>query len=125
MSIPCLYATDGFAFLIDHFIATVLVSEMGAKAEIGWTTPGEDGVKRHVYAQHIGTSWHFFERPKRRGKEIEWIPMPNVPLLDWLELLDALERGVVRRRYRPEELVSVRKRIRELFPEHRFEEKAD
>lgn len=95
---------------------------MGAKAEIGWTTPGEDGERRHVYAQRIGDKWHFFERPKRRGREIEWIPLPKAPLADWLELLDALERGAVRRRYRPEEVVSVRKHIRELFPEHHFDE---
>ncbi|HTI70996.1 MAG TPA: hypothetical protein VMF06_13585 [Candidatus Limnocylindria bacterium] len=95
---------------------------MGAKADIGWTTPGEDGVRRHVYAQKVGNSWHFFERPKRRGKEVEWTPMPHAPLVDWLELLDALERGVVRRRYRPEDVAAVKKHIREVFPEHRFEE---
>ncbi len=91
---------------------------MGAKAEIGWTTPGDDGIKRHVYAQHVGTEWRFFERPKRRGREIEWVALENPPLLDWLELLDALERGHVRRRYKPKDIVAVRKRIRELFPEH-------
>lgn len=91
---------------------------MGAKAEIGWTTPGDDGIKRHVYAQHVGTEWRFFERPKRRGREIEWGVLENPPLLDWLELLDALERGHVRRRYKPKDIVAVRKRIRELFPEH-------
>ena len=73
---------------------------MGAKADIGWTTPGPDGIKRHVYAQHVGDQWKFFERPKRRGSDIEWTPMPQPPLEDWLE--------------------AVRKRIRELFPEHRF-----
>lgn len=93
---------------------------MGAKADIGWTTPGEDGVKRHVYAQHVGTEWKFFERPKRRGSEIEWIPMENPPLGDWLELLDALERGYVRRRYKPEHITQVRNRIRELFPDHKL-----
>ncbi len=95
---------------------------MGAKAEIGWTTPGEDGVRRHVYAQHVGNQWLFFERPKRRGRDIEWIPLKNPPLADWLELLDALERGAVRRRFRPEEIVAIRKKIRELFPEHHFSE---
>lgn len=93
---------------------------MGAKAEIGWTTPGEDGLKRHVYAQHIGNRWAFFERPRRRGREIEWVPLPEPPLSDWLELLDALERGHVRRRYKPKDIIALKKRIRELFPEHRF-----
>lgn len=94
---------------------------MGAKADIGWTTPGDDGIKRHVYAQHVGDQWKFFERPKRRGKEVEWVPMPEPPLRDWLELLDALERGYVRRRYPPEHIEAVKKRIRELFPEHKVE----
>jgi hypothetical protein len=98
---------------------------MGAKADIGGTTPGDDGIKRHVYAQHIGNRWVFFERPKRRGRDIEWIPMPDPPLTDWLELLDALERGHVRRRYKPDDIAEVRKRILELFPEFRFPKKSD
>ena len=32
---------------------------MGAKAEIGWTTEGDDGVKRHVFAQRVGGEWRF------------------------------------------------------------------
>ena len=94
---------------------------MGAKAEIGWTTHGDDGVKRHVYAQHVGNAWKFFERPKRRGRDIEWIPLIDPPLRDWLELLDCVERGYVRRRFMPDDIESIRTRIRELFPEHRFE----
>jgi hypothetical protein len=93
---------------------------MGAKAEIGWTTPGEDGVKRHVYAQHVGSQWKFYERPKRRGKDIEWIPLIDPPLLDWLELLHCVERGYVRRRFMPTDIESVRTKIRERFPEYRF-----
>jgi hypothetical protein len=93
---------------------------MGAKAEIGWTTPGPDGIKRHVYAQHVGNQWKFFERPKRRGGEIQWIPLLNPPIDDWLELLDAVERGAVRRRYMPDDVEAVRRKIRELFPEHRL-----
>ena len=91
---------------------------MGVKADIGWTTTGEDGLKRHVYAQHIGDQWKFFERPKRRGADVQWIEMDAPPLADWLELLDALERGMVRRRYKPDEIQRVHKRIRELFPDH-------
>ena len=59
---------------------------MGAKAEVGWTTPGEDGVKRHVYAHRNGKKWQFFERPKRAGKEVQWLEMKTPPLADWLEL---------------------------------------
>jgi hypothetical protein len=32
---------------------------------------------------------------------------------------------MVRRRYPPEEVTAVKKRIRELFPDHRFEAKED
>jgi len=90
---------------------------MGIKADIGWTTDGEDGQRRHVYAQHVGSEWRFFERPKRRGPEVQWIPLPEPGLEDWRELLDALERGMVRRRYKPDTVEQVRKRIRELFPD--------
>ena len=99
----------------------MLRPHMGVKADIGWTTHTEDGGKRHVYAQHIGDQWKFFERPKRRGSEIQWVELENPPLPDWLELLDALERGMVRRRYKPDEIDRIRKRIRELFPEHSFD----
>jgi hypothetical protein len=91
---------------------------MGIKADIGWTTPGPDGIKRHVYAQKVGDTWRFFERPKRRGSEVQWTPMPEPPLEDWLELLDALERGMVRRRYMPVDVERARRTIRERFPDH-------
>jgi hypothetical protein len=90
---------------------------MGIKSDIGWTTPGPDGKRRHVYAQQVGDQWRFFERPRRRGPEINWVPLTEPPLEDWLKLLDALERGMVRRRYMPEDVARVRKRIRELFPD--------
>lgn len=91
---------------------------MGIKADIGWTTPGPDGGKRHVYVQKVGDTWRFFERPKRRGPDIQWTPLTEPPLEDWLELLDALERGMVRRRYMPEDVERARRAIRERFPDH-------
>ncbi|MFM7100839.1 MAG: adenylate/guanylate cyclase domain-containing protein, partial [Verrucomicrobiota bacterium] len=81
----------------------------------------EDGGKRQVYDRKVGTQWRFFERPKRRGREIEWIPVPEPALSDWLELLDAVERGYVRRRFMPDDIRLVRTRIRELFPEHELQ----
>lgn len=90
---------------------------MGLKADIGWTTLGPDGIRRHVYAERVGDRWRFFERPRRRGPEVRWVAIPEPPLEDWLKLLDALERGAVRRRYMPEDVEAVRKHIRELFPE--------
>ncbi len=93
---------------------------MGAKAEIGWTTPGEDGVKRHVYAHRIGKKWSFFERPKRAGKEIQWTEMENPPLSDWLELLECITRRAARDLHPPEHVEAVKRLIREKFPEYRF-----
>lgn len=75
---------------------------MGAKAEVGWTTPGEDGVKRHVFAQHVGKEWRFFQRPKRKGRDVEWEPLPEPPLIDWLELLDSVTRRADRGLHPPQ-----------------------
>lgn len=94
---------------------------MGNKAEIGWTTPGEDGVKRHVFANKFGGEWRFFERPKRRGRDIEWIPLEEPPLSDWLELLAAVERRAERDLIPPDQVAAVRQMIRNRFPEHRFD----
>ncbi len=93
---------------------------MGAKAEIGWTTPGEDGVKRHVYAHKFGGEWRFFERPKRRGTGIEWERLEAPPLSDWLELLEALQRRADRDLVPPDQVAQLRQMIRNRFPEHRF-----
>ena len=94
---------------------------MGVKADIGWVRPDEDGGKRHVYVEHRGDQWHVFHRSKRRGRDIEWEKVPDAPLVDWLELLDALERGYVRKRYQPKDILAVKKLIRENFPEYKFE----
>jgi len=94
---------------------------MGAKAEIGWTSPGEDGLKRHVYAQRIGAVWQFYERPRRRGRDVEWELIPSPPLDDWLELLDAVTRRAARRLHPPEEIERIKRTIRERFPQHRFD----
>ena len=93
---------------------------MGAKAEVGWTTPGEDGVKRHVFAQHVGKEWRFFQRPKRKGRDVEWEPLLEPPLIDWLELLDSVTRRADRGLHPPQEIIRIRARILELFPDHRF-----
>ena len=94
---------------------------MGLKAEIGWTTIGEDGVKRHVYAQRVGKDWRFFQRPKRRGKDIEWESLPHPPLQDWLELLESMQRRGGRDLNPPDHIENVKRLIRDRFPEHRFE----
>ena len=69
-----------------------------AKAEISWTRTDEEGLNLQVYAQHVGRDWRFFAREKRYD---EWQPVPDPPLEDWLELLDAVKRRINRRRLRP------------------------
>jgi hypothetical protein len=85
-----------------------------AKAEISWKRVTEDGVKLQVYAQHVSRDWRFFKREKRFD---QWQPVPDPPLEDWLELLDAVQRLIVRRRLQPDDEDRLRRRIRERFPE--------
>jgi hypothetical protein len=87
---------------------------LSAKAEISWTRRTNEGEKWHVYARHVGGRWLFYGRFRRYE---QWQPVPDPPLEDWLELLDAIQRRVVRRRLRPEEIDRVKKSIRERFPE--------
>jgi len=84
------------------------------KAEISWKRVTEDGVKLQVYAQHVGREWRFFHREKRFDV---WQPVKDPPLEDWLELLDAIQRLITRRRYQPDDEVRLRKQIRERYPE--------
>ena len=84
------------------------------KAEISWKRVTADGVKIQVYAQHVGRDWRFFARERRYDR---WQAVERPPLEDWLELLDAVQRLINRRRLRPEEEDRVRKTISEQFPE--------
>lgn len=84
------------------------------KAEISWKRTTDDGTKLQVYAQHIGRDWKFFHREKRFD---QWQPVAEPPLEDWLELLDAMQRLVVRRRYQPDDEADIRQKIRDRFPE--------
>ncbi len=84
-----------------------------AKAEIGWKGRTADGQKRDVYAQHVGKRWVFYAREQRFE---QWQAIPNPPLEDWLSLLDAVRRRIVRRLQKPEEEARIRKVINERFP---------
>jgi hypothetical protein len=84
------------------------------KAEISWKRVTDDGVKLQVYAQHVGREWRFFHREKRFDN---WQPVKDPPLEDWLELLDAMQRLVTRRRYQPDDEARLRGQIRERYPE--------
>ncbi len=87
------------------------------KAEISWKRVTEEGQRLQVYAQHVGREWIFYSRAKRYDR---WQAVPEPPLEDWLELLDAVQRLINRRRLRPEEEDRVKKSIRERFPEANF-----
>ena len=84
------------------------------KAEISWKRVNDEGEKLQVYAQHVSRDWVFFMREKRFD---QWQEVPEPPLEDWLELLDAIQRLVVRRRYQPADEELLRRTIRERFPE--------
>jgi len=84
------------------------------KAEISWKDRTERGTRREVYAQRVGGDWRFYERERRYD---QWRVLRNPPLHDWLELLDAVQRRITRRRLQPEEELRVKKTISELFPE--------
>ncbi len=87
---------------------------MGAKAEISWRRTLETGERMDVYARRVGGEWRFFAREKRYDC---WQEVPEPPVEDWLELLDAVKRRAQRRLARPEEEVRIKKHIRELFPD--------
>ena len=84
------------------------------KAEISWKRKTDDGEKLQVYAQRVGGEWVFYQRGKRYDT---WQHVPEPPLDDWLELLDAVQRLITRRRLQPEHEELVKRRIREKFPE--------
>jgi hypothetical protein len=84
------------------------------KAEISWKRVTDDGVKLQVYAQHVGRDWKFYHREKRYDV---WQPVKDPPLEDWLELLDAMQRLITRRRYQPDDENRLRMQIRERYPE--------
>ena len=87
------------------------------KAEISWKRVTEEGVKLQVYARRVSRDWRFFSRERRFEP---WRAVPEPPLEDWLELLDAVQRLVTRRRLQPDDEERVRRRIRERFPEAEF-----
>lgn len=87
---------------------------MANKAEISWKRTTEEGEKLQVYAYRANKEWNFFHRSKRFDT---WQPVKEPPLEDWLELLDAMQRLINRRRYQPDDEATLRRQIRERFPE--------
>ena len=86
---------------------------MSAKTEIAWRRVDEQGERCQVYAHRVGGTWRFYERHRRYDV---WRPIPDPPLADWLQLLEAVERLTPRRRMPTSEAERIRQRIRELFP---------
>jgi hypothetical protein len=84
------------------------------KAEISWKRVNNEGARIQVYARHVGREWRFFARERRFD---QWQPVPEPPLEDWLELLDAVQRLISRRRFQPDDEERLRRCIRERFPE--------
>jgi hypothetical protein len=84
------------------------------KAEISWKRKTDDGDKLQVYAQRVGGEWVFYQRAKRYDT---WQHVPEPPIEDWMELLDAVQRLITRRRLQPVHEEHLRRRIRERFPE--------
>jgi len=87
------------------------------KAEISWKRVTAEGERLQVYAQHVGREWLFYAREKRYDR---WQAVAEPPLEDWLELLDAVQRLINRRRLKPQEEARVKQSIRERFPETNF-----
>jgi hypothetical protein len=87
---------------------------MSIKSEISWKRRTETGEKLQFYARRFGGEWRFHVRSRRFE---DWQPLDPVPLEDWLELLDAIERRIPRRLFPPEEAARVRRMIRERYPE--------
>lgn len=87
---------------------------MGVKAEITWKGRTAEGTKREVNAQRVGGEWRFTVREQRFD---QWQPMPQPPLEDWLELLDAVHRRVGRRLLTPDLESRLRKTIAEQYPD--------
>ena len=87
---------------------------MASKAEIGWVSHSEDGERFEHFARHVGKQWKFFIRQRRFD---QWEAVENPPLEDWLELLAAVRRRVVRRLYQPDDVDRLLRMIRERFPE--------
>lgn len=87
---------------------------MAHKSEIGWKRSLEDGSRREHFARKVGGEYQFFKRARRFD---QWERVEHPPLEDWLELLDAIERRVVRRLLQPDDLEHIKQRVKESFPE--------
>ncbi len=91
---------------------------MAIKAEISWKRVTEDGEKIQVNAQRVKREWKFSQRARRFDT---WVPVAEPPLADWLELLDAIQRLITRRRYQPDDEEFCAARSASVFPTREFD----
>jgi hypothetical protein len=84
------------------------------KKEISWKRRTETGERLEMYARRVGARWIFYARTRRAEP---WRVVSDPPLVDWLELFDAVSRRTSRQLLRPEEEARLKKMIRERFPE--------
>jgi hypothetical protein len=89
-----------------------------AKAEISWRRENEEGERIQCYAQRVGGEYRFFQRSKRYDN---WERIENPPLVDWLELLDSVQRRIQRMLLPPVEETRVKKMILDRYPGTKFE----
>ncbi len=90
---------------------------MASKAEVGWVRRDDEGAKWQIFARQVGRDWRFFKRQRRYDP---WERVEAPPLEDWMELLEAIRRLIVRRRYQPDDEQHLVGMIRERFPEAKF-----
>lgn len=84
-----------------------------AKGAISWTRKTDAGDRVEISVHHLGGQWTFYSRERRPE---DWQVVPNPPLEDWLELLDAIERRIGRQLIKPEEATRLKKLILERYP---------
>ncbi|MFN7140970.1 MAG: hypothetical protein ACK4UN_16695 [Limisphaerales bacterium] len=89
-----------------------------AKAEISWKRVTEEGEKIQCYAHRFGGEYIFYQRSRRFD---QWQRVDNPPLEDWLELLDSIQRRIVRRLLPPIEETRVKKMILDRYPGTKFD----
>ena len=85
-----------------------------AKGEISWTRKTDTGERVEISVSHPGEEWIFHSRQRRPQ---DWQVVPDPPLADWLELLDAVTRRIGRQSMKPADAERLKKEIHNRFPD--------
>ncbi len=89
-----------------------------AKAEISWRRVTDEGEKIDCYAHRFGGEYIFYRRARRYD---QWQRIDNPPLVDWLALLDSVQRRITRSLLPEVEETRVKKMILDRYPGTDFE----